>query len=77
MILLQAATAGSLGFALGTAVAAVFFEIAGRELAMRGINLMWQSVVLTGAAIVIVVAIASFLSIRRVLVLEPVSVFRA
>jgi putative ABC transport system permease protein len=77
MILLQALTAGSLGFALGTAVAAVFFEIAGRELAMRGINLMWQSVALTGAAILIVVAIASFLSIRRVLVLEPVSVFRA
>jgi hypothetical protein len=38
--------------------------------------LMWQSVGLTGAAILVVVAIASLLSIRRVLVLEPASVFR-
>src|SRR5688500_7322442 len=37
MILLQSLTAGSLGFALGTGLAAAFFEIAGRELAMRGI----------------------------------------
>jgi ABC-type lipoprotein release transport system permease subunit len=37
---------------------------------------MWQSVGLTGAAVLLVVAIASLLSIRRVLVLEPASVFR-
>ena len=77
MVLLQAFTAGSLGFALGTGLAAAFFEIAARELAMRGITLMWQSVALTGTAILIVVAVASALSIRRVLVLEPASVFRA
>jgi len=76
MILLQALIAGGLGFALGTGVAATFFEIAGREMAMRGMRLMWQSVGLTGMAILLVVAIASVLSIRRVLVLEPASVFR-
>jgi putative ABC transport system permease protein len=76
MILLQALTAGSLGFAIGTGIAATFFEITRRQIATRGINLMWQSVALTGAAILLVVMIASLLSIRRVLVLEPASVFR-
>ena len=77
MILLQAFTAGSLGFALGTGMAASFFEITLRSLQTRGIVLMWQAVGLTGACILLVVVIASFLSIRRVLVLEPASVFRA
>jgi putative ABC transport system permease protein len=77
MILLQAFTAGTLGFALGTGMAASFFEITLRNLQTRGIVLMWQCVGLTGAAILLVVMIASVLSIRRVLVLEPASVFRA
>jgi hypothetical protein len=77
MILLQALTAGALGFSIGTGIAATFFEVTGRQMATRGIVLMWQSVALTGAAILIVVAVASVLSIRRVLVLEPASVFRS
>jgi putative ABC transport system permease protein len=76
MILLQAFTAGTLGFALGTGMAATFFEIFLRKLATRGIVLMWQSVGITGASILLVVIVASVLSIRRVLVLEPASVFR-
>jgi putative ABC transport system permease protein len=76
MILLQAFSAASLGFAIGTGLAATFFEITSRQIATRGINLMWQSVGLTGAAVLLVVVIASLLSIRRVLVLEPASVFR-
>jgi putative ABC transport system permease protein len=76
MVLLQALTAASLGFALGTGIAATFFEMASRDLPMRGINLPWESVGLTAGAILFVVAVASFLSIRRVLVLEPASVFR-
>jgi putative ABC transport system permease protein len=76
MILLQALTAGALGFSLGTGMAATFFEITARQIATRGIALWWQSVALTGAAVLLVVAIASLLSIRRVLVLEPASVFR-
>jgi putative ABC transport system permease protein len=77
MILLQAFTAGTLGFSLGTGMAATFFEIFLHKLATRGIVLMWQCVALTGACIVFVVIIASILSIRRVLVLEPAAVFRA
>jgi putative ABC transport system permease protein len=76
MILLQAFTAGTLGFSLGTGMAATFFEIFLHKLATRGIVLMWQSVALTGACIFFVVIVASILSIRRVLVLEPAAVFR-
>ena len=76
MILLQAFAAGTLGFALGTGMAATFFEIFLRQLATRGIVLMWQCVALTGASIFFVVIVASVLSIRRVLVLEPAAVFR-
>jgi putative ABC transport system permease protein len=76
MILLQAFTAGTLGFSIGTGMAATFFEIFLRKLATRGIVLMWQCVALTAVCIFFVVIIASLLSIRRVLVLEPAAVFR-
>jgi putative ABC transport system permease protein len=76
MILLQAFTAGFLGFALGTGLAATFFEITRHQLATRGIVLLWQTVALTGGCILFVVLIASVLSVRRVLVLEPAAVFR-
>jgi len=76
MILLQALTVGILGFSLGTGIAAGFFEITQQELATRGLILMWQNVVLTGGLIFIVMILASILSLRRVLVLEPAIVFR-
>ncbi len=76
MILLQAASVAALGFALGTGMAATFFEITLRSLATRGIVLMWQCAALTGACILFVAMVASVLSIRRVLVLEPAEVFR-
>ena len=76
MILLQAFSVGALGFALGTGMAASFFELTLRKLATRGIVLMWQCIGITGACIFFVVIVASILSIRRVLVLEPATVFQ-
>ncbi len=76
MILLQAASVAALGFAIGTGMAATFFEIFRHKLATRGIVLLWQSAGLTGACILFVAVVASILSIRRVLVLEPAEVFR-
>jgi putative ABC transport system permease protein len=58
-------------------MAAEFFNFFGHQLPTRGIILMWQSVALTGASISFVVILASFLSLRRVLVLEPAIVFRS
>jgi putative ABC transport system permease protein len=76
MILLQAASVAALGFAIGTGMTATFFEITLRQLATRGMVLMWQCAALTAGCIFFVAAVASVLSIRRVLVLEPAEVFR-
>ena len=76
MVLLQALTVGGIGFSVGTGMAAMFFEITLRQLATRGLILMWQNVAITGACILFVITIASLLSIRRVVVLEPAVVFR-
>ncbi len=76
IILLQAFTVGAIGFAIGTGMAAAFFEVTLQKLATRGLILMWQNVALTGGCILFVIVVASLLSIRRVLVLEPATVFR-
>ena len=76
MVLLQAFTVGVMGFSVGTGMAAAFFEMTLRKIATRGLVLMWQNVVLTGCCILLVVIIASLLSIRRVVVLEAATVFR-
>ena len=76
MILLQALTVGVMGFSLGSGLCAAFFAITLNNLATRGLVLMWQNVIGTGVAILLVVVIASLISIRRVLVLEPAAVFR-
>jgi putative ABC transport system permease protein len=76
MILLQAFNVGFIGYALGTGMAAGFFEVTLNKLATRGIVLMWENVVGVGVLMFAVVIAASLLSIRRVLVLEPAAVFR-
>lgn len=77
MILLQALVVAGTGFALGMAMAAAFFSITVNYLPTRGIVLPWQ--VMTGIAgvVLFVVGLASLMSIRRVLVLEPAVVFRS
>ena len=78
MILLQAATVGVVGFAIGTGLAAAFFDFMSYTfIEARGMIMPWQNVALTAVCIFFVVIIASLLSIRRVLVLEPAAVFRA
>jgi len=77
MVLLQAAAIGFIGFSIGTGMAAEFFNFFGQKLATRGIILMWQSVGLTLGCMSFVVILASLLSLRRVLVLEPAIVFRS
>ena len=76
MILLQALSVAFVGFAFGTGLAALFFEVTAQQIATRGIVLLWQNVVGVGVLMFIVAIAASLLSIRRVLVLEPAAVFR-
>jgi len=76
MILLQAAVVGGTGYSIGMGMAAGFFSVTVNYLPTRGIVLPWQ--VMAGIAVIVlfVVGLASLMSIRRVLVLEPAVVFR-
>jgi putative ABC transport system permease protein len=74
MILIQAAVVGLLGFGLGVGLAALFGENSkGSELAFYT---PWQLLPITGAAVLLICMMASVLCVRRVVVLEPVVVFR-
>ena len=55
---------------------AAFFEITKHNLDLRGFHLLWQIAAGTGATVMMIVILASLLSVRKVLVLEPAVVFR-
>ena len=76
MILLQAAVVGATGYALGMGMAAAFFSTTVNYLPTRGIVFPWQVMVGIAVVVLFVVGLASLVSIRRVLVLEPAVVFR-
>ncbi len=75
MILLQALIVGAVGYAIGMGLSATFFVVA-RTDATRGIVMLWQVMAGTAGVVLFIVAAASLLSIRKVLVLEPAMVFR-
>lgn len=76
MVLLQALTAGAIGYALGSGMAATFFAVMSQQIATRGIIMPWQILAIVGALMAAVTFVVSLISVRRVLVLEPASVFR-
>jgi putative ABC transport system permease protein len=76
MILLQALTVGLIGYSIGIGMTAAFFETTKNNLDLRGFSLLWQIAAGTGATVLLIVILASLMSIRRVLVLEPAVVFR-
>jgi putative ABC transport system permease protein len=76
MVLLQAVVVAFIGFSLGIGGSALFFEATSDITHLRGFLLHWQVVAATAGAVALIMAIASFASIRRVLVLDPATVFR-
>jgi putative ABC transport system permease protein len=80
MSLLQALVVGAIGYGIGLGGAVLFGVVMGSVSARKGIELAffmpWQILVLTAAAVLVIVFLASLVSIRRVLVLEPAIVFR-
>lgn len=74
MIMVQAGSVGVLGYGLGVGGAAVFGRLI--ENSDLAFYLPWQLLVITGITIVFIVVIASLLSIRKVLTLEPAIVFK-
>jgi len=76
MILLQALIVGVVGYALGMGMAASFFAVTVNMIATRGIVLLPEVMAGTAVVVLFIVIVASLMSIRRVLVLEPAAVFR-
>ena len=78
MILFQATLVGIMGYGIGLGMSALFFEVMERSghPDMRGMWVPWQVATLAAAAVGVIIIIASLLSLRRVLVLEPAMVFK-
>jgi putative ABC transport system permease protein len=77
MVLLQALVVTALGYGIGIGASALFFEITSRALInLRGFFLPWEVMVGTGAAVLVIIVLASFASIRKALVVDPAIVFQ-
>jgi putative ABC transport system permease protein len=77
MVLVQAAVVGGTGYALGIGLAAGFFEVAPRGSPdFRGFYLPWEIAAVVAALATLIMIVSTFLSLRRVLVLDPAVVFR-
>ena len=76
MVLLQAMVVGAIGYCIGIAMTAAFFEVTKGSLDLRGFYLPQQVMAGVAGIVLVIVALASFMSVRRVAVLEPAVVFR-
>lgn len=76
MILLQALLVGGIGFGIGVGLTAVFFITTGNITHLAGLHMTWAALLGTGMAVILIVIATSFISARRLLVLEPAIVFR-
>lgn len=74
MVVLQALVVGLIGYGLGVGAAAFMGQaLRGTELAFR---LPWQIMAISGVAILIICTVAAFLSLWKVVKLEPAIVFK-
>lgn len=77
MVLLQATLVGVIGYCLGIGMTAAFFEFtADLNPNLRGLYLLKEIAAGTAATVIVIVLLASVMSLRRVLTLEPAVVFR-
>jgi putative ABC transport system permease protein len=74
-VLAQGLQVGLIGYGLGVGLAAVFGWIV-RGATRLAFFMPWQVLLITAAAVFVIVLVASLLSIRRVLIVEPAIVFR-
>jgi putative ABC transport system permease protein len=76
MIMTQAIVVGIVGYGIGMGLAAAFFEGTQTAIPLKGFTMIWQVMAGTACVVVMIITLASLLSIRKVLVLEPAVVFR-
>jgi len=77
MVLLQAIVVAGIGYAIGIGLCAGFFEITSRvSINLRGFELPWEVAAGTACTVLVIIVIASFASLRKVMVVDPAIVFR-
>lgn len=76
MVLVQALFVALLGYGSGIGLTALFFYSTRNVTALKGIVLPPEVMIISAIAVVIIILIASFASIRRVLYIDPAIVFR-
>jgi len=76
MVLLQAATVGAIGYSIGIGLCSNFFYLTRNVPALKGFMLHWQVALGTFVAVCFIIVLSSFVSIRKVLVVDPAIVFR-
>jgi len=74
MILLQALLVGSLGYGLGVGAAALFGYLMRHSI--LAFKLPWQLLVFSGTGVALICMLAAFISILKVIRLEPAIVFK-
>jgi putative ABC transport system permease protein len=75
MVLAQALQVGLIGYGVGIGLAALFGQFV-KGASRLSFFMPWQVPVLTAVAVFVIVLLASLLSIRKVLVVDPAIVFR-
>jgi len=75
MVLAQGLQVGIVGYGLGVGLAAVFGWVV-KGASRLSFFMPWQVLAITAAAVFVIVLVASLLSIRKVLVVDPAIVFR-
>jgi len=76
LVLLQALVVGAVGYGIGIGVAAMFFHFATQG-ELRGFYLPWWIAAGVAGLTVLIMALATIASLRRVVVLDPAIVFRS
>jgi putative ABC transport system permease protein len=76
MVLLQASLVGALGYGIGIGLTALFFIGTSRLTQFAGLHMTWLAFAGTGIAVFSIILLTSFISVRKVLKLEPAVVFR-
>jgi putative ABC transport system permease protein len=75
MVLFQSLQVGLVGYGVGVGLAALFGWVS-RGFTKLAFFMPWEVLAITGVAVFLIVLLASLLSIRRVLVVDPAIVFR-
>jgi putative ABC transport system permease protein len=76
MVLLQGAMVALVGYGLGVGLSAGFFAATDGVTALRGFSMPWQIMIGTAGAVLMIMVVSIFASLRRVMVLDPAIVFR-